>query len=82
MNDAETKARVAELVQQIQDKSVELSDLEIILEDYARERRELLREIGELKASLWELIGDDKVPRIMWAKQKDALDEENGTGLS
>ncbi len=70
----ETKTRVQELVQQIQDKSVELSDLEIILEDYQRERKELLREIGDLKASLWELIGEDKLPAIM-ARNRDELDK-------
>lgn len=58
MEDGATKQRAVELIRQIQEKSVQLSDLEVILEDYERERRALLREIGNLKASLWELIGD------------------------
>ena len=74
MGDGEAKQRVQDLVQQIQEKSVELSDLEIILEDYLRERKELLREIGQLKASLWELIGDDKLPGAIHAQNRDALD--------
>ncbi|MBI5305429.1 MAG: hypothetical protein HY868_25090 [Chloroflexi bacterium] len=53
--DEEKQRAVQDLVRQIQDKSVELADLEVILEDYERERHELLREIGRLKASLWEL---------------------------
>ncbi len=77
MSDEEAKTRVQDLVQQIQEKSVQLSDLEIILEDYLRERKELLREIGQLKASLWELIGDDKLPATMRIQNRDALDEVN-----
>ncbi len=61
MQDEETKEKVEELVRQIQEKSLQLSDLEVILEDYSRERSGLLREIGRLKASLWELIGDTPV---------------------
>ncbi len=62
MEDGVTRQRTVELIRQIQEKSVQLSDLEVILEDYERERRELLREIGKLKASLWELIGDAGLP--------------------
>ncbi len=62
MEDGVTRQRTVELIRQIQEKSVQLSDLEVILEDYERERRELLREIGKLKASLWEMIGDAGLP--------------------
>ncbi len=61
MHDEETNTRIDELVRQIQEKSLQLSDLEIILEDYAHERSELLREIGRLKAALWELTGESPV---------------------
>ncbi len=62
MDEEETRRRTDALVQQIQEKSVQLSDLEVILEDYQRERKELLQEICRLKASLWELIGDSGLP--------------------
>ena len=77
MQDAETRQKTTELIRQIQEKSVQLSDLEIILEDYQRERRELLREIGRLKASLWELIGDAELPLSLHRKDTSALDEVN-----
>ncbi len=53
-----TGPKTQDLVRRIQEKSLQLSDLEVILEDYGRERSELLHEIGHLKASLWDLIGD------------------------
>jgi hypothetical protein len=62
MSGEENQQTVQDLVRQIQEKSVQLSDLEIILEDYKRERYELLREIGELKASLWELSAETGIP--------------------
>ncbi|MBI4787965.1 MAG: hypothetical protein HY782_13085 [Chloroflexi bacterium] len=62
MDEGDPKQRTQELIRQIQEKSVQLSDLEVILEDYARERRDLLREIVALKAALWELIGDAESP--------------------
>lgn len=69
--DEQTRGRTEELIQQIQVKSVELSDLEVILEDYQRERRELLQEICRLKASLWELIGDAELPGHPRARRPD-----------
>jgi hypothetical protein len=62
MEDEETKRKRQALICQIQEKSLQLADLEVILEDYQRERQELLREISRLKASLWELVGDAKMP--------------------
>ena len=62
MSDEEIKQTIQDLIRQIQEKSVQLSDLEIILEDYERERHALLREIGELKASLWELSAETGIP--------------------
>ncbi len=62
MSGEETQGTIRELVRRIQEKSVQLADLEVILEDYQRERRELLREIGELKAALWELSAEANLP--------------------
>ena len=77
MEDGATKQKVVELIRQIQEKSVQLSDLEVILEDYERERRALLREIGNLKASLWELIGDTGMPPSSQNGGPGAPDEVN-----
>lgn len=77
MEDGATKQKVMELIRQIQEKSVQLSDLEVILEDYERERRALLREIGNLKASLWELIGDTGMPPSSQNGGPGAHDEVN-----
>ena len=62
MGEDETQQTIQDLIRQIQDKSIQLSDLEVILEDYERERRELLRDIGRLKASLWELSAESGLP--------------------
>lgn len=62
MDDEETQKTIRDLINQIQDKSIQLSDLEIILEDYQHERQALLREIGQLKASLWELSAEASLP--------------------
>jgi hypothetical protein len=75
MHDQETKQETLELVRQIQEKSLQLSDLEVILEDYARERSELLREIGRLKASLWEMIGDTPIQSSPSASETGADDK-------
>jgi hypothetical protein len=62
MDDEEMKRTKQDLMQQIQEKALQLSDLEIILGDYERERQALLREIGRLKASLWEIGVDNVLP--------------------
>jgi len=62
MANEETSKKIRDLTDQIREKAVQLSDLEIVLEDYGRERRELLREIGQLKASLWELSAEGSLP--------------------
>jgi hypothetical protein len=62
MDDEETRETMQGLINQIQEKSVQLSDLEIVIEDYQRERQALLREIGQLKASLWELSAEASLP--------------------
>ena len=62
MDDEENRRTLQRLIDQIQEKSVQLSDLEIVIEDYQRERQELLRQIGQLKASLWELSAEASLP--------------------
>lgn len=76
MDDEGTKEKTQELIRQIQEKSMRLADLEVILEDYRRERQELLREIGRLKASLWELVGDAACPPRQRSERVDASPSE------
>ncbi len=75
MDDEERKVRAQELIRAIQEKAVLLSDLEVILEDYQQERKELLREISRLKASLWELSGDAEMPPSLRPPNPRALDQ-------
>lgn len=74
MQDEETRSKAQELLKQIQEKAIQLSDLEVILEDYQQERRELLREIGRLKASLWELVGGAEPPHTLHGRSLSALE--------
>lgn len=53
-------ADVEELAQQIRVKAMQLSDLDVMLEDYQHERTKLVQEIGKLKALLWERVGDPR----------------------
>ncbi len=50
--------QVEELAQQIRVKAMQLSDLDVMIEDYQHERIKLVQEIGKLKALLWEYVGD------------------------
>lgn len=51
---------VEELAQQIRVKAMQLSDLDVMIEDYQHERTKLVQEISKLKALLWEYVGDPK----------------------
>ncbi|MFQ6000453.1 MAG: hypothetical protein ACE5LG_02155 [Anaerolineae bacterium] len=53
MND--TTQVIKELQQELQAKSLMLADLELIIEDYERERSKLLKELLSLKERLWDL---------------------------
>lgn len=50
----------AELAQQIRVKAMQLSDLDVMIEDYQHERMKLVQDISKLKALLWEIVGDPK----------------------
>ncbi len=76
MVDDETKQGIQDLIHQIQEKSVQLSDLEVIMEDYQHERRELLREISKLKASLWELSTGTELPPYLRHTVDPAADNQ------
>lgn len=48
---------VRELKRELRDKAVLLADLEVIIEDYRRERARLLEELMSLREKLWDLEG-------------------------
>lgn len=52
---------IEDLQRQIQERAILLSDLEVIIEDYQRERTRLLQELRSLKEGLWDLTaGSDE----------------------
>ncbi len=53
MND--TIQVIKDLQEELQAKSLMLADLELIIEDYERERSKLLKELISLKERLWDL---------------------------
>ena len=56
----QSRVDVEELAQQVRVKAMQLSDLDVMIEDYQHERTKLVQEISKLKALLWELVGDPK----------------------
>lgn len=54
----QSQSQVEELAQQIRVKAMQLSDLDVMIEDYQHERTKLVQEISKLKALLWEYVGD------------------------
>lgn len=49
--------QIKELERELQEKCRLLGDLEVIIEDYRREKSKLLEEIIALKEKLWDLTG-------------------------
>ncbi len=58
MTDASRKEQLEALQREIQDRALRLTDLEVIIQDYNRERQRLLEEIIVLKEQLWELMAN------------------------
>lgn len=46
---------IKELKRDLQDKSLMLANLEVMIEDYRRERSRLLEELMSLREKLWDL---------------------------
>jgi hypothetical protein len=46
---------IRDLQREIQERALLLSDLEVMIEDYQRERLRLLEELKSLKEGLWDL---------------------------
>lgn len=49
--------RVSQLERDLRDRSLLLANLEVIIEDYRRERSRLIEEIMSLRETLWDLKG-------------------------
>ncbi|MFQ6057554.1 MAG: hypothetical protein ACE5MB_01575 [Anaerolineae bacterium] len=49
---------IEDLQREIQERAILLSDLEVIIEDYQRERLRLLQELRSLKEGLWDLTAE------------------------
>jgi hypothetical protein len=47
--------RISQVERELRDKSLLLADLEVIIEDYYRERSRLIEEIMALRETLWDL---------------------------
>ncbi len=56
----DTSQAIKDLQQELQAKSLMLADLELIIEDYERERSELLKELISLKERLWDLAEQEQ----------------------
>jgi hypothetical protein len=50
------------LERELQDKSLLLANLEVMIEDYRRERSKLIEEVMSLRESLWDLTGQQENP--------------------
>ncbi len=48
-------AQLGQLERDLRDKSLLLADLEVIIQDYCRERSRLVEEIMSLREMLWDL---------------------------
>jgi predicted nucleic acid-binding Zn-ribbon protein len=58
------------LEKELKEKSLALASLEVMIEDYRRERSRLLEELMSLRERLWDLTGQEQ--------DSDDKDEMNG----
>lgn len=49
---------IQDLKREIQERALLLSDLDVMIEDYQRERLRLLQELKSLKEGLWDLTAE------------------------
>jgi predicted nucleic acid-binding Zn-ribbon protein len=54
---------IQELERELQDKSLLLADLEVMIEDYNREKARLLEELRSLREKLWDLTDQGQATR-------------------
>ena len=53
---------IRELERELQDKSLLLANLEVMIEDYRREKSRLIEELMFLREKLWDLTGQQRNP--------------------
>ena len=53
---------IKDLERELQDKSLLLANLEVMIEDYRRERSKLIEELMCLREKLWDLTGQQRDP--------------------
>jgi predicted nucleic acid-binding Zn-ribbon protein len=51
---------IKELERELQDKSLLLANLEVMIEDYRREKSKLIEELMSLREKLWDLTGQQR----------------------
>lgn len=51
--------RVRQLKRELRDKALLLANLEVIIEDYRREKSRLLEELMSLREKIWDLEGQE-----------------------
>jgi chromosome segregation ATPase len=51
---------IKELERELQDKSLLLANLEVMIEDYRREKSKLIEELMCLREKLWDLTGQQR----------------------
>jgi predicted nucleic acid-binding Zn-ribbon protein len=51
---------IKELERELQDKSLLLANLEVMIEDYRREKSRLIEELMFLREKLWDLTGQQR----------------------
>jgi len=51
---------IKDLERELQDKSLLLANLEVMIEDYRRERSKLIEELMCLREKLWDLTGQQR----------------------
>jgi hypothetical protein len=56
-SDGQGKKQVSELKRELRDKALLLANLEVVIEDYRREKHRLLEEIMALRERIWDLSG-------------------------
>jgi hypothetical protein len=56
--------QVRELKRELREKALLLANLDVIIEDYRREKRGLLEEIMVLRERLWDLSGQEDAEEV------------------
>jgi len=56
-SDGQGKEQVSELKRELREKALLLANLEVIIEDYRREKSRLLEEVMALRERIWDLSG-------------------------